>query len=159
MDEGTAEGEGEGEHCRSCRGLVGSWPCFVAGMYTVTAQEVVQANRECESRHLAAGRWVPDRERTPESMPLMSFPWLFRRELGDIAMRRSNFNSVCSPTTNNSASFAPPAPVIMSVSAVSGGAVQAPGHQVPVEARRMLARILSSSSHWSPSILLSPRVP
>lgn len=106
---------------------------FVAAMYTVTAQEVAQANRECESRHLAAGRWVPDRERAPESMPLMSFPWLFRHELGDIAMRRSNFDSVCSLTANNSASFAPPASVTMSVSAVPGGAVHALERELPVE--------------------------
>lgn len=108
---------------------------FVAAMYTVTAQEVAQANRECESRHLAAGRWVPDRERTPESMPLMSFPWLFRRELGDIAMRRSNFDFVHSPTANNFASFTPLVPVTTSISTSLGGAVQAPGHQLPIEAK------------------------
>jgi RNA-dependent RNA polymerase len=61
---------------------------FVAAMYTVTAHEVAQANEECDSRHLAAGRWVTDRERVSEAMPLMSFPWLFRRELGNIANKR-----------------------------------------------------------------------
>ncbi|GAB7324317.1 hypothetical protein MBLNU13_g08278t3 [Cladosporium sp. NU13] len=108
---------------------------FVAAMYTVTAQEVAQANRECESRHLAAGRLVPDRERTPESMPLMSFPWLFRRELGDIAMRRSHFDSVFSFTANNSGSFTTPVPVTASFSTLLGGAVQAPDHQLQVEAK------------------------
>jgi RNA-dependent RNA polymerase len=108
---------------------------FVAAMYTVTAQEVAQANRECESRHLAAGRWVPDRERTPEAMPLMSFPWLFRRELGHIAMRRSQFDSVRSPTANNSTSFAPLGPVTPSISTSPGGTAQLPEHEPPAEVK------------------------
>jgi RNA-dependent RNA polymerase len=108
---------------------------FVAAMYTVTAQEVAQANRECESSHLAAGRWVPDRERTPEAMPLMSFPWLFRRELGHIAMRRSQFDSVRSHTANNSASFTPLAPVNPSISTSPGGTVQVPEHELPVQVK------------------------
>jgi hypothetical protein len=108
---------------------------FVAAMYTVTAQEVAQANRECESRHLAAGRWVPDRERTPEAMPFMSFAWLFRRELGHIAMRRSQFDSVHLPTANNSASFTPLVPVDPSISTSPGGAVQLPEHEPPAEVK------------------------
>lgn len=108
---------------------------FVAAMYTVTAQELAQANRECESRHLVAGRWVPDRERTPESMPLITFPWLFHRELGDIAMRRSHFDSVGSLTASNSASFTPSVPVTPSISISLGGAVQAPGHERQIRAK------------------------
>lgn len=66
---------------------------FVAAMYKVTAEEIAAASRECESRHLAAGQWVPDRHMIPEDMPLMSFPWLFRRELGDIANGRDYIGS------------------------------------------------------------------
>ena len=107
----------------------GKMRLFIAAMYTVTAQDVAQANRECESRHLAAGRWVPDRERSPESMPLMSFPWLFRRELGDIAMRRSRFDTVRTPTAGIAGNLTPLAPVTTSISTSPNGAVQVPEHQ------------------------------
>lgn len=106
---------------------------FVAAMYTVTAQEVAQANRECESRHLAAGRLVPDRERTPESMPLMSFPWLFRRELGDIALRRSHFDSISPLTANSFGSFSPLTPVTPSISTSPSGVVLAPEYELPAD--------------------------
>jgi RNA-dependent RNA polymerase len=63
---------------------------WVAAMYTVTAQEVAAANAECNTRILVAGEYVPQRFRTTETMPLISFPWLFQRELGMIAKKRDD---------------------------------------------------------------------
>ena len=63
---------------------------WVAAMYIATAEEVVAANEECESRFLVAGEWVPKRYRDTETMPLISFPWLFQRELGLIAKKRDD---------------------------------------------------------------------
>jgi hypothetical protein len=65
----------------------------------------------------------------------MSFPWLFRRELGHITMRRSQFDSVRSPTANNSATFTPLVPVTPSISTSPGGAAQLPEHEPPVEVK------------------------
>jgi RNA-dependent RNA polymerase len=110
----------------------GKMRLFVAAMYTVTAHEVTQANRQCESRHLAAGRWVPDRERTPECMPLMSFPWLFRRELGDIAMRRNRFEAIQTPTADTIGSFIPLAPATPSTSTLPISMSQVPDRQPPL---------------------------
>jgi RNA-dependent RNA polymerase len=67
---------------------------WVAAMYTVTAQETAAANEECDSRILVAGEWVQQRYRNTETMPLISFPWLFQRELGVIAKRRDDSLSV-----------------------------------------------------------------
>lgn len=61
---------------------------FVAAMYTVTANEIAAANTECAQRKLMAGMEVPVRLQTADQMPFMSFPWLFQRELGRIAMKR-----------------------------------------------------------------------
>jgi hypothetical protein len=59
---------------------------FVAAMYTVTAREVQKALEECKrTRKLKSGREVPVRKMEPKSMPLISFPWIFDRELGKIA--------------------------------------------------------------------------
>jgi hypothetical protein len=102
-------------------------------MYTVTATEVSKANRVCEPRHLAAGRWVPDKERTPESMPLMSFPWLFRRELGDIALRKSRFNTVRTPAPDTTRSIEPLPPATPSISTSPVGTEQVPDGQPPIE--------------------------
>ena len=63
---------------------------WVAAMYTATAQEVAAATEECDSRTLVAGEWVPQRNRNTETMPLISFPWLFQRELGIIAKGRDD---------------------------------------------------------------------
>lgn len=60
---------------------------FVAAMYTVTANEIAAANAECAQRKLVAGMEVPVRLQTADQMPFLSFPWLFQRELGRIAMR------------------------------------------------------------------------
>lgn len=58
---------------------------FVAAMYTVTAREMNAALDECHAVKQVAGREVPVRKMDVESMPFMSFPWLFVSELGRIA--------------------------------------------------------------------------
>jgi RNA-dependent RNA polymerase len=59
---------------------------FVAGMYKVTKEELDIALAECrEKKTDRYGREVPKRLMVPKSMPLISFPWLFERELARIA--------------------------------------------------------------------------
>jgi RNA-dependent RNA polymerase len=60
-------------------------------MYTATAREMEAALKECRETKLIAGEVVTARMMDPEHMPLMSFPWLFYRELGKIA---TNCNSL-----------------------------------------------------------------
>jgi RNA-dependent RNA polymerase len=67
---------------------------WVAGMYIVTAQEVAAANAECDAKIVVGGEWVPQRFRDTETMPLISFPWLFQRELGMIAKKKDDAFSV-----------------------------------------------------------------
>ncbi|KAK5679352.1 hypothetical protein LTS10_008167 [Elasticomyces elasticus] len=62
---------------------------FVAAMYTVTAEEVSAAAAANKEIQLVAGQHVPARENSFANMPFMSFPWIFHRELGHIARRRS----------------------------------------------------------------------
>ena len=58
---------------------------FVAGMYKVTKEELDIALAECRRTKLVGGREVPCRKMEPKYMPLISFPWLFEKELGRIA--------------------------------------------------------------------------
>lgn len=58
---------------------------FVAAMYTVTAREMQAALEVCQKTKVVGDRTVPCMRMNPESMPLMSFPWIFPRELGLIA--------------------------------------------------------------------------
>lgn len=58
---------------------------FVAGMYKVTKEELDLALIECQQTKLVGGRLVPKRNLVPKSMPLISFPWLFEKELARIA--------------------------------------------------------------------------
>ncbi|TAQ83496.1 hypothetical protein B7494_g8180 [Chlorociboria aeruginascens] len=58
---------------------------FVAAMYRVTKEELDIALAECHSTRLVAGKEVPKRKMEPKFMPLISFPWLFEKELGRIA--------------------------------------------------------------------------
>jgi RNA-dependent RNA polymerase len=58
---------------------------FIAAMYTVMAQEMRRALKECHMSQIIGGQEVPVRKRDAESMPLMSFPWLFHSELGKVA--------------------------------------------------------------------------
>jgi hypothetical protein len=62
-------------------------PRFVAAIYTVTAREVAAAVDECKQTKSVAGEEMPVREWDPKTMPLISFPWIFDRELGKIAAR------------------------------------------------------------------------
>ncbi|KAF2752043.1 RdRP-domain-containing protein, partial [Sporormia fimetaria CBS 119925] len=63
---------------------------FVAAMYTVTAQEMSTALQECKQTRMEGGMEVPVRKMEPGSMPLISFPWIFARDLGTIATGRRN---------------------------------------------------------------------
>lgn len=58
---------------------------FVAAMYKVTKEEMDIALVECRATKTVGGREVPRRKMEPKSMPLISFPWLFEKELGRIA--------------------------------------------------------------------------
>lgn len=58
---------------------------FVAAMYTVTADQISRALRECREVKVVAGQEEPVRKMVSSDMPLMSFPWLFHSILGKIA--------------------------------------------------------------------------
>ena len=58
---------------------------FVAAMYKVTKEELDIALAECRMTKIVAGRPQPKRKMEQKSMPLISFPWLFEKELGRIA--------------------------------------------------------------------------
>jgi RNA-dependent RNA polymerase len=58
---------------------------FAAAMYKVTKEEIDIALAECRQTRVLGGKVVPKRIKEPGSMPLISFPWLFEKELGRIA--------------------------------------------------------------------------
>jgi RNA-dependent RNA polymerase len=58
---------------------------FVAAMYRVTKEELDIALAECRALKLAGEQGVPRRKMEADFMPLISFPWLFEKELGRIA--------------------------------------------------------------------------
>ncbi|KAF9698680.1 hypothetical protein EKO04_002950 [Ascochyta lentis] len=58
---------------------------FVAAMYLATAKEMRDALEGCRKTKLVGGQEVPLRKMDAESMPLMSFPWIFHSELGKLA--------------------------------------------------------------------------
>lgn len=58
---------------------------FVAAMYKVTKEELDIALAECRMTKIIGGREIPKREMKQKFMPLVSFPWLFEKELGRIA--------------------------------------------------------------------------
>jgi RNA-dependent RNA polymerase len=58
---------------------------FVTAMYKVTERQMQDALEECQKTKLVGGIEVPVRNMDSKGMPLMSFPWLFDRELGKIA--------------------------------------------------------------------------
>jgi RNA-dependent RNA polymerase len=58
---------------------------FVAAMYKVTKEEMDIALAECRSTKISSGKTVPKRKMEPKYMPLITFPWLFEKELGRIA--------------------------------------------------------------------------
>lgn len=58
---------------------------FVAAMYRVTAEEMASAVEECRQIKIVGGKEKRVRHMDAQSMPLMSFPWLFQSILGKIA--------------------------------------------------------------------------
>lgn len=58
---------------------------FVAAMYTVTAREMTEALEECRKMKIVGDREALVRRMDIKQMPLMSFPWIFGRDLGKIA--------------------------------------------------------------------------
>ena len=58
---------------------------FVAAMYQVTSEEVKIALHESRTRQMSSDGQVYIKRVDAKSMPLISFPWLFDRELGQIA--------------------------------------------------------------------------
>ena len=70
---------------------------FVAAMYAATASEMDEAVKECRQVKIVGGVEKPVRKMMPESMPLMSFPWLFHDILGKIA---NGNNSLFSQNTD-----------------------------------------------------------
>ncbi|KAI5364609.1 Putative RNA-dependent RNA polymerase, eukaryotic-type [Septoria linicola] len=60
---------------------------FIVAMYQVTAAEIEEALLENKTMRTVGGRDMPLRALTFESMPLMTFPWIFAHELGRIATK------------------------------------------------------------------------
>jgi RNA-dependent RNA polymerase len=58
---------------------------FVAAMYKVTKEELDIALAECRMTKMVDGQPRPKRMMQQKTMPLISFPWLFEKELGRIA--------------------------------------------------------------------------
>ncbi|CCU82003.1 RNA-dependent RNA Polymerase [Blumeria hordei DH14] len=67
---------------------------FVAAMYQVTKDELDVALEECQTTRTIGDREVPLRRMEPMQMPLISFPWLFEKELGHIATGISNLQNL-----------------------------------------------------------------
>lgn len=61
---------------------------FVAAMYQVTNEEVQIARHESKVAQIGKDGTPYARNLTPASMPLISFPWLFPREMGRIVSGR-----------------------------------------------------------------------
>ncbi|KAF7533048.1 hypothetical protein G7054_g7411 [Neopestalotiopsis clavispora] len=76
---------------------------FVAAMYVVTWEEVQIAIQEWHDTRIVAGTVVP--KRSQAQRPLISFPWLFERELGRMA--------IDSPSDNMELEILPPVPKIV----------------------------------------------
>ncbi|CAI6337736.1 unnamed protein product [Periconia digitata] len=74
------------QYRQACREEAGNdnLTTFVAAMYTVTHREIQAALQECNETKVVGGKSVP--RRTKANMPMMSFPWLFEKELGKIAI-------------------------------------------------------------------------
>ncbi|KAH0543787.1 hypothetical protein FGG08_001969 [Glutinoglossum americanum] len=61
---------------------------FVAAMYTVTKQQLAVALHECRQKKVVGGKEAPPRRMDAKSMPLISFPWIFKDIMGKIANER-----------------------------------------------------------------------
>ena len=58
---------------------------FVAAMYQVTKDQIAYALNECQQVKFVGGREERVRKKSAQTMPLMSFPWIFAEILGKIA--------------------------------------------------------------------------
>ena len=58
---------------------------FVAAMYQVTKDQMAYALNECQQVKFVGGREERVRKKSAQTMPLMSFPWIFTEILGKIA--------------------------------------------------------------------------
>ncbi|KAK4495331.1 hypothetical protein PRZ48_013662 [Zasmidium cellare] len=63
---------------------------FLVAMYKVTAEEISHAYAQTQEMVTIGGRQVPRRPLDFANMPFMSFPWIFTRELGQIATKGDN---------------------------------------------------------------------
>jgi RNA-dependent RNA polymerase len=63
---------------------------FLVAMYTVTANQVSDVVALSKETIVRGGRLVPNTVLTFETVPLMSFPWIFANELGRIANGRDD---------------------------------------------------------------------
>jgi RNA-dependent RNA polymerase len=70
---------------------------FIAAAYRVTWEEVQIALAQCRDIQIIAGRAIP--KRTKNNMPLISFPWIFERELGHVATTSKELELPEMPTT------------------------------------------------------------
>lgn len=74
---------------------------FIVAMYKVTSEEIAQAYAETKKTVTVGGKQVQVRNKDFASMPFMSFPWIFTRELGMIATKggsSTRMNAVPRPT-------------------------------------------------------------
>ncbi|KAK4543456.1 hypothetical protein LTR36_005599 [Oleoguttula mirabilis] len=62
---------------------------FIAAMYAVTARQVTAALAANNETRLVGGQLEFVRETKFDNMPFMSYPWIFAKELGHIATKRS----------------------------------------------------------------------
>ena len=76
---------------------------FVAAMYKATSDEMAIAVKQCSEEQSVSGRKRPLRMMRPDTMPLMSFPWLFQDVLGRIA----KLNAFGSGQSNSMTSLMP----------------------------------------------------
>ena len=58
---------------------------FAAAMYKVTRNQMARALKECQRVRFVGGREEKVGRKSAQTMPLMSFPWLFQGVLGKIA--------------------------------------------------------------------------
>ncbi len=77
---------------------------LAAAMYKVTADEMARAVEECRQIKIVGGKEKRVRLMNAQSMPLMSFPWIFQSILGKIANgdihTKKQTSSVVTPTTH-----------------------------------------------------------
>ena len=80
---------------------------FIAAMYVTTAREVSNALAANNEMKVVGGHQQPARQSSYANMPFMTFPWIFAKELGLIARRRSPTSAT---VTHSTLSLRKPAP-------------------------------------------------